>query len=101
MTGGFQAAVGSGKTTTAGMLTTRVVPTSGRAFVAGVDVAALGMTLRRVALVRLSLVCAAADAGAGWHGGPAAWRGRCRSRARPAAAALAAAPTVVVFPACG
>ncbi len=31
---------GAGKTTTAGMLTTRVVPTSGRAFVAGVDVAA-------------------------------------------------------------
>ncbi len=31
---------GAGKTTTAGMLTTRVVPTSGRALVAGVDVAA-------------------------------------------------------------
>jgi ABC-2 type transport system ATP-binding protein len=31
---------GAGKTTTAGMLTTRVVPTSGRAFVAGVDVKA-------------------------------------------------------------
>jgi ABC-2 type transport system ATP-binding protein len=31
---------GAGKTTTVGMLTTRVVPTSGRAFVAGVDVAA-------------------------------------------------------------
>src|ERR1039457_556782 len=31
---------GAGKTTTAGMLTTRVVPTSGRAFIAGVDVAA-------------------------------------------------------------
>jgi ABC-2 type transport system ATP-binding protein len=31
---------GAGKTTTAGMLTTRVVPTSGRAFVAGVDVVA-------------------------------------------------------------
>jgi ABC-2 type transport system ATP-binding protein len=31
---------GAGKTTTAGMLTTRVVPTSGRAFLAGVDVAA-------------------------------------------------------------
>ncbi len=31
---------GAGKTTTAGMLTTRVVPTSGRAFVAGIDVAA-------------------------------------------------------------
>jgi ABC-2 type transport system ATP-binding protein len=30
---------GAGKTTTAGMLTTRVVPTSGRAFLAGVDVA--------------------------------------------------------------
>ena len=30
---------GAGKTTTAGMLTTRVVPTSGRAFIAGVDVA--------------------------------------------------------------
>ena len=30
----------AGKTTTAGMLTTRVVPTSGRAFLAGVDVAA-------------------------------------------------------------
>ncbi|HUJ05636.1 MAG TPA: ATP-binding cassette domain-containing protein [Streptosporangiaceae bacterium] len=29
---------GAGKTTTAGMLTTRVVPTSGRAFLAGVDV---------------------------------------------------------------
>src|ERR1700750_2880382 len=31
---------GAGKTTTAGMLTTRVVPTSGRAYLAGVDVAA-------------------------------------------------------------
>ena len=31
---------GAGKTTTAGMLTTRVVPTSGRAPLAGVDVAA-------------------------------------------------------------
>lgn len=31
---------GAGKTTTAGMLTTRVIPTSGRAFVAGVDVVA-------------------------------------------------------------
>jgi ABC-2 type transport system ATP-binding protein len=31
---------GAGKTTTVGMLTTRVVPTSGRAFVAGVDVKA-------------------------------------------------------------
>ena len=31
---------GAGKTTTAGMLTTRVVPTSGRAFIAGVDVKA-------------------------------------------------------------
>src|ERR1700743_2073429 len=31
---------GAGKTTTAGMLTTRVVPTSGRAFLAGVDVTA-------------------------------------------------------------
>jgi ABC-2 type transport system ATP-binding protein len=31
---------GAGKTTTAGMLTTRVVPTSGRASIAGVDVAA-------------------------------------------------------------
>jgi ABC-2 type transport system ATP-binding protein len=31
---------GAGKTTTAGMLTTRVVPTSGKAFIAGVDVAA-------------------------------------------------------------
>ena len=31
---------GAGKTTTAGMLTTRVLPTSGRAFVAGVDVVA-------------------------------------------------------------
>jgi ABC-2 type transport system ATP-binding protein len=31
---------GAGKTTTAGILTTRVVPTSGRAFLAGVDVAA-------------------------------------------------------------
>jgi ABC-2 type transport system ATP-binding protein len=31
---------GAGKTTTAGMLTTRVVPTSGRALLAGVDVAA-------------------------------------------------------------
>jgi ABC-2 type transport system ATP-binding protein len=29
---------GAGKTTTAGMLTTRVLPTSGRAFVAGIDV---------------------------------------------------------------
>jgi ABC-2 type transport system ATP-binding protein len=31
---------GAGKTTTAGMLTTRVVPTSGRAFLAGVDIGA-------------------------------------------------------------
>ncbi len=31
---------GAGKTTTAGMLTTRVIPTSGRAFIAGVDVIA-------------------------------------------------------------
>jgi ABC-2 type transport system ATP-binding protein len=31
---------GAGKTTTAGMFTTRVVPTGGRAFIAGVDVAA-------------------------------------------------------------
>src|SRR6202451_2085079 len=31
---------GAGKTTTAGIFTTRVVPTSGRAFIAGVDVAA-------------------------------------------------------------
>ncbi len=31
---------GAGKTTTAGMLTTRVIPTSGRAFVAGIDVVA-------------------------------------------------------------
>jgi ABC-2 type transport system ATP-binding protein len=31
---------GAGKTTTAGILTTRVVPTSGRAYLAGVDVAA-------------------------------------------------------------
>jgi ABC-2 type transport system ATP-binding protein len=31
---------GAGKTTTAGMLTTRVVPTSGRALLAGIDVAA-------------------------------------------------------------
>ena len=31
---------GAGKTTTAGILTTRVVPTSGKAFLAGVDVAA-------------------------------------------------------------
>ena len=31
---------GAGKTTTAGMLTTRVVPTSGRAFIAGIDVGA-------------------------------------------------------------
>ncbi|MBV8463366.1 MAG: ATP-binding cassette domain-containing protein [Acidimicrobiales bacterium] len=31
---------GAGKTTTAGMLTTRVVPTSGRAWVAGIDVVA-------------------------------------------------------------
>ncbi len=29
---------GAGKTTTAGMLTTRVIPTSGKAFVAGIDV---------------------------------------------------------------
>jgi ABC-2 type transport system ATP-binding protein len=29
---------GAGKTTTAGMLTTRVIPTSGRAFLAGIDV---------------------------------------------------------------
>ncbi|HTV99813.1 MAG TPA: ATP-binding cassette domain-containing protein [Streptosporangiaceae bacterium] len=31
---------GAGKTTTAGILTTRVVPTSGKAFLAGIDVAA-------------------------------------------------------------
>jgi len=31
---------GAGKTTTAGMLTTRVIPTSGRAWVAGIDVVA-------------------------------------------------------------
>ena len=31
---------GAGKTTTVGMLTTRVIPTSGRAFVAGIDVVA-------------------------------------------------------------
>src|ERR1700728_3068323 len=31
---------GAGKTTTVGMLTTRVIPTSGRAFLAGIDVAA-------------------------------------------------------------
>jgi ABC-2 type transport system ATP-binding protein len=31
---------GAGKTTTAGMLTTRVIPTSGRAFLAGIDVKA-------------------------------------------------------------
>ena len=31
---------GAGKTTTIGMLTTRVIPTSGRAFVAGIDVVA-------------------------------------------------------------
>ena len=31
---------GAGKTTTAGMLTTRVIPTSGRAFLAGIDVRA-------------------------------------------------------------
>jgi ABC-2 type transport system ATP-binding protein len=31
---------GAGKTTTAGMLTTRVIPTSGRAFLAGVDITA-------------------------------------------------------------
>jgi ABC-2 type transport system ATP-binding protein len=31
---------GAGKTTTAGMLTTRVLPTSGKAFVAGIDVVA-------------------------------------------------------------
>jgi hypothetical protein len=31
----------------------------------------------------------AADAGRGWHGGPAAWRERCRGHARPAAAAPA------------
>jgi len=31
---------GAGKTTTAGMLTTRVIPTSGRAYVAGIDVVA-------------------------------------------------------------
>src|ERR1700735_1421829 len=31
---------GAGKTTTAGILTTRVLPTSGRAFLAGVDIAA-------------------------------------------------------------
>jgi ABC-2 type transport system ATP-binding protein len=31
---------GAGKTTTAGMLTTRVVPTSGKAFLAGIDVGA-------------------------------------------------------------
>src|SRR5260370_18569292 len=37
---GLLGPTGAGKTTTAGMLTTRVVPTSGRAFIAGVDVGA-------------------------------------------------------------
>jgi ABC-2 type transport system ATP-binding protein len=37
---GFLGPNGAGKTTTVGMLTTRVIPTSGRAFVAGVDVVA-------------------------------------------------------------
>jgi ABC-2 type transport system ATP-binding protein len=37
---GFLGPNGAGKTTTAGMLTTRVVPTSGRALLAGIDVAA-------------------------------------------------------------
>jgi ABC-2 type transport system ATP-binding protein len=38
---------GAGKTTTIGVLTTRVRPTSGRAFVAGVDVAAAPVEARR------------------------------------------------------
>src|ERR1700691_5931440 len=37
---GLLGPTGAGKTTTAGILTTRVLPTSGRAFLAGVDVAA-------------------------------------------------------------
>ncbi len=39
---------GAGKTTTVGMLTTRVVPTSGRAFVAGVDVVAHPSVTKRI-----------------------------------------------------
>jgi ABC-2 type transport system ATP-binding protein len=39
---------GAGKTTTVGMLTTRVVPTSGRAFVAGVDVVAHPSATKRI-----------------------------------------------------
>ena len=37
---GLLGPTGAGKTTTAGMLTTRVVPTSGRAYLGGIDVAA-------------------------------------------------------------
>jgi ABC-2 type transport system ATP-binding protein len=39
---------GAGKTTTVGMLTTRVVPTSGRAFVAGIDVVASPSETKRL-----------------------------------------------------
>ncbi|HEY4929569.1 MAG TPA: ATP-binding cassette domain-containing protein [Acidimicrobiales bacterium] len=39
---------GAGKTTTAGMLTTRVVPTSGRAFVAGIDVVRQPATAKQI-----------------------------------------------------
>jgi ABC-2 type transport system ATP-binding protein len=39
---------GAGKTTTVGMLTTRVVPTSGRAFVAGIDVVAHPSVTKRI-----------------------------------------------------
>ncbi len=39
---------GAGKTTTAGMLTTRVVPTSGRAFVAGIDVIRQPATAKQI-----------------------------------------------------
>jgi ABC-2 type transport system ATP-binding protein len=39
---------GAGKTTTAGMLTTRVVPTSGRAFVAGINVVRQPATAKQI-----------------------------------------------------
>src|SRR5207244_12080534 len=39
---------GAGKTTTVGMLTTRVIPTSGKAFLAGVDVVASPSAAKRM-----------------------------------------------------
>jgi len=39
---------GAGKTTTAGMLTTRVIPTSGKAYVAGIDVVAHPVLVKQI-----------------------------------------------------